>query len=99
LQLEVLRADGGMVENVLLMQFQADILNLPVVRPITKGATTALGAVYAAGLAVGYFEDVNDLRANWVADHTWTPVMEAEKREEKYRMWKKAVAKSFDWTD
>jgi glycerol kinase len=99
MQLEVLRADGGMVENVLLMQFQADILNLPVVRPVTKGATTALGAVYAAGLAVGYFEDLSDLRANWAADHTWTPVMEAEKREEKYRLWKKAVTKAFDWTD
>lgn len=99
MQLEVLRADGGMVENVLLMQFQADILNLPVVRPVTKGATTALGAVYAAGLAVGYFGDLNDLRANWAADHTWTPVMEAEKREEKYRTWKKAVTKAFDWTD
>jgi glycerol kinase len=99
IQLEVLRTDGGMVENDLLMQFQADILNLPVVRPIAKAATTALGAVYAAGLAVGYFADLNDLRANWAVDHTWNPLMEAGPREEIYRMWKKAVTKSFDWVD
>ena len=99
MQLEVLRADGGMVDNDLLMQFQADILNLPVVRPVTRAATTALGSVYAAGLAVGYFEDLNDLRANWAVDHTWNPIMEAGKREETYRMWKRAVTKSFDWID
>lgn len=99
IQLEVLRADGGMVDNDLLMQFQADILNLPVVRPVTRAATTALGAVYVAGLAVGYFEDLNDLRANWAADHTWNPTMEAGKREETYRMWKRAVTKSLDWTN
>jgi glycerol kinase len=99
IQLEVLRADGGMVDNDLLMQFQADILNLPVVRPVTRAATTALGSVYAAGLAVGYFEDLNDLRANWAVDHTWNPIMEEGKREQKYRMWKRAVTKSFDWMD
>jgi glycerol kinase len=99
IQLEVLRADGGMVDNDLLMQFQADILNLPVVRPVTRAATTALGSVYAAGLAVGYFEDLNDLRANWAVDHTWNPVMEEAKRELMYRMWKRAVTKSFDWMD
>ena len=98
-QMRVLRADGGMVENDLLMQFQADILNLPVVRPVTKAATTALGSVYAAGLAVGYFADLHDLRANWAVDYTWKPAMEAGKRNEMYRMWKKAVTKSFDWTD
>ena len=98
-QLAVLRADGGMVENDLLMQFQADILNLSVVRPVAKAATTALGAVYAAGLAVGYFADLRDLRANWAVDHTWNPVMEAGEREEMYRMWKRAVTKSFDWVD
>jgi glycerol kinase len=99
MQLEVLRADGGMVDNDLLMQFQADVLNLPVVRPVTRGATTALGSVYAAGLAVGFFADLNDLRANWAADRTWNPVMEAGKREGMYRMWKRAVTKSFDWID
>jgi glycerol kinase len=99
IQLEVLRADGGMVDNDLLMQFQADILNLPVVRPVSRAATTALGSVYAAGLAVGYFEDLNDLRANWTVDHTWNPTMEEGKREQTYRMWKRAVTKSFDWVD
>ncbi len=99
IQLEVLRADGGMVDNDLLMQFQADILNLPVVRPVTRAATTAHGSVYAAGLAVGYFEDLNDLRANWAVDHTWNPTMEEGKREQTYRMWKRAVTKSFDWMD
>jgi glycerol kinase len=88
-----------MVDNDLLMQFQADILNLPVVRPVTRGATTALGSVYAAGLAVGYFADLNDLRANWTADRTWNPVIEVGKREGMYRMWKRAVTKSFDWID
>jgi glycerol kinase len=97
IQLEVLRADGGMVDNDLLMQFQADILNLPVVRPVTRAATAALGSVYAAGLAVGYFEDLNDLRANWAVDHKWNPIMEEGKREQTYRMWKRAVTKSFDW--
>ena len=99
IKLEVLRADGGMVENNLLMQFQSDILNLQVVRPVSRAATTALGSAYAAGLAVGYFEDLHDLRANWAADHTWHPQMNPEKREDLYRMWKRAVTKSFDWTD
>ena len=97
IQLGVLRADGGMVDNDLLMQFQADILNLPVVRPVSGAATTALGSAYAADLAVGFFEDLNDLRANWAVDHTWAPIMEEEKREQTYRMWKRAVTKSFDW--
>jgi glycerol kinase len=99
IKLEVLRADGGMVENDLLMQFQADILNLPVVRPVSRAATTALGAVYAAGLAVGYFADLEDLRANWAVDQTWNPLLEAGKREDIYRMWRRAVTKSFDWVD
>ena len=97
--LEVLRADGGMVENDLLMQFQADILKLPVVRPVAKATTTALGAAYAAGLAVGYFADLGDLRANWAVDHTWKPVMEENKRAEMYGLWKRAVTKSFDWVE
>ncbi|HET7105988.1 MAG TPA: glycerol kinase GlpK [Candidatus Acidoferrum sp.] len=99
INLDVLRTDGGMVSNELLMQFQADILDRPVVRPVTKDATTALGAAYAAGLAVGYFKDLKDLRANWAVDHTWNPNLEKEKREEMYRHWKKAVTRSFDWVD
>ena len=95
--LEILRADGGMVANDLLMQFQADILDRPVVRPVTKDATTALGAAYAAGLAAGYFEDLNDLRANWAADRTWTPNLKDTTREEMYKLWKRAVTRSFDW--
>ena len=98
IKLDSLRADGGMVENNLLMQFQADILNRPVVRPVIK-ETTALGAAYAAGLAVGFYKSVDDLRANWSIDHTWHPNLESEKREEMYRLWKKAVTRSFDWVD
>ena len=97
IKLDVLRADGGMVTDELLMQFQSDILDRPVVRPVTKDATTALGAAYAAGLAVGYFKDLEDLRANWAVDHTWKPQLENGKREELYRLWKQAVTRSFDW--
>jgi glycerol kinase len=93
-----LRTDGGMVENNFLMQFQADILNIPVLRPAIK-ETTALGAAYAAGLAVGYFENLNDLRHNWTAEQTWEPHMEKSQREAYYRRWKKAVTRSFDWVD
>jgi glycerol kinase len=96
--LDSLRTDGGMVENNLLMQFQADILNKPVVRPIIK-ETTALGAAYAAGLAVGFYQNIDDLRANWSVDHTWQPNLEDKTREEMYRLWKKAVTRSFDWVD
>ena len=98
IKLDSLRVDGGMVENNLLMQFQADILNRPVVRPVIK-ETTALGAAYAAGLAVGFYKNVDDLRANWSIDHTWQPNLESAKREEMYRLWKKAVTRSFDWVD
>jgi glycerol kinase len=98
IKLDSLRVDGGMVENSLLMQFQADILNRPVVRPVIK-ETTALGAAYAAGLAVGFYKSVEDLRANWSVDHTWQPNLELDKREEMYRLWKKAVTRSFDWVD
>jgi glycerol kinase len=96
--LDSLRTDGGMVENNLLMQFQADILDKPVVRPMIK-ETTALGAAYAAGLAVGFYKNIEDLRANWSVDHTWQPNLEGKKREEMYRLWKKAVTRSFDWVD
>ena len=97
IKLDVLRTDGGMVEDDLLMQFQADILDRPVVRPRTKDATTALGAAYAAGLAVGYFSDLNDLRANWAVDRTWRPNQVNGRREEMYSLWKRAVTRSFDW--
>jgi glycerol kinase len=95
--LDVLRADGGMVSNELLMQFQADILNKPVVRPLTKDATTALGAAYVAGLAVGYFKDLNDLRANWKMDRMWEPKLDNRTRDDLYNHWKRAVNRSFDW--
>jgi len=97
IKLDVLRTDGGMVVDDLLMQFQADILDKPVVRPVTNDATTALGAAYAAGLAVGYFKDLKDLRANWAVDHTWQPNLNNGKREELYTLWKRAVTRSFDW--
>jgi glycerol kinase len=93
-----LRTDGGMVENDFLMQFQADILNIPVLRPVIK-ETTALGAAYAAGLAVGYYSSLEDLRQNWEVDQTWEPHMEDSQRNEHYRLWKKAVTRSFAWQD
>jgi glycerol kinase len=96
--LDVLRADGGMIENDLLMQFQADILNRPVVRPVIK-ETTALGASYAAGLAVGFFKDTEELCANWSVEQTWKPRMEEAARNGLFRLWKKAVTRSFDWVD
>ncbi len=96
--LGVLRADGGMVANSLLMQFQADVLGRPVVAPATK-ETTALGAAYAAGLATGFYSDLADLRAQWAVEHTWEPRMDPERSERLYRSWQKAVSRSFDWTD
>jgi glycerol kinase len=97
-RLATLRADGGMVENGVLMQFQSDILNRPVVRPVMR-ETTALGAAYAAGLAVGYFTDLADLRANWAADRTWQPAMDEARRARLCRHWKKAIERSFDWVE
>ena len=93
-----LRVDGGMVTNDLLMQFQADILNREVVRPVIQ-ETTALGAAYAAGLAVKFFSGIDELRANWAADHTWQPHLAETQREVLYRQWKKAVTRSFDWME
>ena len=95
---DVLRVDGGMVANELLMQFQADILGVPVVRP-KVAETTALGAAYAAGLAVGFFTGTEELVANWAMDHRWEPKMDDSKRKHIYRFWKKAVARSFDWAE
>ncbi|HEX3876495.1 MAG TPA: glycerol kinase GlpK [Bryobacteraceae bacterium] len=94
----VLRTDGGMVENELLMQFQADILDREVVRPAVK-ETTALGAAYAAGLATGFFTSIEDLRAQWSVDRSWKPSMDASRRAKMYQFWKKAVTRSFDWLD
>jgi glycerol kinase len=96
--LAVLRTDGGMVGNELLMQFQADILDRTVVHPAVK-ETTALGAAYAAGLATGFYANVEDLRAQWSVDRTWKPRMDAARRERTYGFWKKAVTRSFDWLE
>jgi glycerol kinase len=96
ISLDALRTDGGMVDNDLLMQFQADILNRNVVRPLTK-ETTALGSAYAAGLAVGFYKDLEELRRNWGVDHTWKPQMDSATREHLFQAWKKAVTRSFNW--
>jgi len=96
--MEDLRVDGGMVANEALMQFQADILGIPVVRPkVTE--TTALGAAYAAGLAVGFWSDTDELAANWSEDKRWEPSMDEAERARQLRLWKKAVTRTFDWVD
>ena len=93
-----LKVDGGMVYNELLMQFQADVLDVPVIRP-TVAETTSLGAAYAAGLATGFWSEVEDLRANWGKDKEWQPQMDAGEREKEYGYWKKAVTRTFDWLE
>ena len=93
-----LRTDGGMVVNELLMQFQSDIMDVPVVRPLIT-ETTALGAAYAAGLATGYWKDTDDLVANWGVDKRWTPKMEDQTRNRLYSSWNKAVNRSLDWVE
>jgi glycerol kinase len=93
-----LKVDGGMVANELLMQFQADQLGVPVIRPVVA-ETTALGAAYAAGIAVGFWNGEADVIANWAEDRRWEPSMEEVERERQYRSWKKAVTKTFDWVD
>jgi glycerol kinase len=93
-----LKVDGGATANGLLMQFQADMINVPVVRPVVA-ETTALGAAYAAGLAVGFWSGLDDLRANWQEDARWEPNMEAAERDRLLRNWKKAVTKTLDWVD
>ena len=93
-----LKVDGGMTANDTLMQFQADLLRVPVVKPVVA-ETTALGAAYAAGLAVGFWKDLDDLRKNWQEDKRWEPQMDQEERDRTYRNWKKAVTKTFDWVD
>jgi glycerol kinase len=93
-----LKVDGGMVYNELLMQFQADVLDVPVIRP-TVAETTSLGAAYAAGLAVGFWSEVEDLRANWGKDKQWEPQMDRAEVDKEYRFWKKAVTRTFDWVE
>jgi glycerol kinase len=93
-----LKVDGGMTANDVLMQFQADILDVPVVRPVVA-ETTALGAAYAAGLAVGFWNDQDELRGNWQEDRRWVPQMDPAERDRLLRNWKKAVTKTFDWVD
>ena len=97
-RLQALKVDGGMVVNELLMQFQADILNVPVIRP-KVAETTSLGAAYAAGLAVGFWKDFEALRQNWQKDKEWLPQMNGEIRDANYKGWKKAVTRTFDWVD
>ena len=97
-KLTTLKVDGGMVFNELLMQFQADILDVPVIRP-KVAETTALGAAYAAGLAVGFWKDYDELRLNWGKDKEWKPSMSVEKRNTFYTGWKKAVTRTFNWID
>jgi glycerol kinase len=93
-----LKVDGGMTADELLMQFQADVLGVPVIRPkVTE--TTALGAAFAAGLAVGFWSDQDELRERWAEDKRWEPQMDEERREREYRQWKKAVERSFNWVD
>jgi glycerol kinase len=96
--LESLKVDGGMVGNDLLMQFQADLLGVPVIRPKVP-ETTSLGAAYAAGLATGLWPAVEDLRENWVEDKRWEPQMDDAQRDEYYKYWKRAVTRTFDWFD
>ncbi|MCP2254934.1 glycerol kinase [Prauserella aidingensis] len=96
--LRTLKVDGGMVVNDLLMQFQADILGVSVIRPKVN-ETTALGAAYAAGLAVGFWQSEEDIRSNWAKDKEWQPAMDEQRRDREYRNWKKAVTKTFDWVE
>jgi glycerol kinase len=96
LALTELRVDGGMVHNELLMEFQADILGVPVIRP-SVAETTALGAAYAAGLAEGVWDSLDDLRANWVEDRRFLPRMPEDRRQWLYGRWQQAVSRTFDW--
>jgi glycerol kinase len=96
--LTALKVDGGMVYNDLLMQFQADVLGVPVIRP-KVAETTALGAAYAAGLAVGFWKNTDEMRANWGVDKTWEPSADDTARTQMYAMWKKAVTRTFDWVE
>jgi glycerol kinase len=96
--LKALKVDGGMVYNNTLMQFQSDVLGVPVIRP-QVAETTALGAAYAAGLATGFWSNLEDLRQNWRIDQTWEPHMDEDTRAKHYALWKKAVTRTFDWVE
>ena len=98
IELKNVRVDGGMVGNELLMQFQSDILHREVVRPVVQ-ETTALGAAYAAGLATGFYSGTQELRAKWKSDRVWKPAMDRASTDKLYQGWKKAVTRSFDWTN
>lgn len=93
-----LKVDGGMIQNNTLMQFQADILGVPVIRPVVA-ETTALGAAYAAGLAVGFWKDLDQLRSRWQEAKRWTPNMTEEERQRQIKLWKKAVTRTLDWVE
>jgi glycerol kinase len=95
-QITTLKVDGGMTKNNLLMQHQADVLGVPVIRPRVS-ETTCLGAAYAAGLATGVWNDLDELKSHWRKDVEWTPSMEASVRDREYHNWRKAVEKSFGW--
>jgi len=97
-KLAALKVDGGMVYNELLMQFQADILGVPVTRP-KVAETTSMGAAYAAGLAVGFWDSLEDLCQNWGVDKIWKPKMDAKTREKLYKGWLKAVERTFNWIE
>jgi glycerol kinase len=98
LQLSSLRVDGGAAANNALLQFQADLLGVPVHRPVVS-ETTALGAAYLAGLAVGYWDSPDDVTSNWALDREFVPAMDGARRENLYRGWKKAVTRSLDWEE
>jgi glycerol kinase len=93
-----LKVDGGMVVNELLMQFQADILGIPVIRPVVT-ETTSLGAAYAAGLSIGFWENMEELSLHWEEDTRWVPQMEKRTRNEKLTYWKKAVERTMGWVE
>ncbi|WP_340147878.1 FGGY-family carbohydrate kinase [Desulfosarcina cetonica] len=97
-ELSHLKVDGGMVANELLMQFQADLLDVPVIRPLIT-ETTALGAAYAAGLAIGLWDSMASLKKYWSVDRTWQPQMTDAVRQAGIRGWRKAVQRTFDWVD
>jgi glycerol kinase len=97
-ELTALKVDGGMVQNDLLMQFQADVLGVPVIRPVVP-ETTALGAAYAAGYAVGFWKNKEEMKKNWQVDKTWQPNPASRAKIELYTQWKKAVTRTFDWVD
>ena len=98
IRLKELRVDGGASRDNFLMQFQADIMDLPLRRPMIR-ETTALGAAYLAGLAVGFWKDLDEIRSHWTLDKVYTPKMEQPEREQLMRQWHKAVSRSLDWEE